>query len=94
MIVATKPLVLAACTIPEDIDLDDEPARWAPLRARLSNANPHPVRVRLALGRPREWEIRGLSGTRLKDGQRIVEITVPGNTRRDVIWQVRSTEET
>jgi len=85
--------VFSACLIPEEeADFDDEPTRWAPLRMILINANPRPVRVRLMLGNPRQWQFRGLSDTRLKDGQRIVEVTVPGNGRHEVTWQARPAE--
>jgi hypothetical protein len=37
--------------------------------------------------------LRGLRGTRLKDGQTIVEVTVPGNGNREVTWDVRRAGE-
>ena len=32
---------------------------------------------------------RGVRGTRLKDGETVVEVTVPGNGRREMTWEVR-----
>jgi hypothetical protein len=63
------------------------------MRATLTNANPRPVTVRIYLGWPSEWRLRGLRGTRLKDGQTIVEVTVPGNGNREVTWDVRRAGE-
>ena len=39
------------------------------------------------------WQLRGLRNPQLKDGQRIVEVTVPGNGRREVDWEVRPAGE-
>ena len=69
-----------------------DPAQWRPMRAVLTNANPNPVRVRLLLGSPGEWKLRGLSGTRVKDGMTILEVTVPGNATREIEWQARSAD--
>ena len=49
--------------------------------------------MRIYLGWPSEWRLRGLRGTRLKDGQTIVEVTVPGNGNRAVTWDVRRAGE-
>jgi hypothetical protein len=68
---------------------DENPTRWSAMRATLSNANRNPARVRLVLGPAGEWQLRGLSGTRVKDGEVILEVTVPGNGRREVSWELR-----
>jgi hypothetical protein len=81
--------VFALCERPGGVDADVPPARWTPVRTTLTNANPDPVTVRLGLGAPGDWQVRGLRGTRLKDGETIVEVTVPGNGRREVTWDVR-----
>ena len=85
--------VLGQCVIAQDIDFDVEPRRWMPVSAVLTNANPNPVTVRLVLGPPSEWQTRGLRGTRVKDGETIVEVTVPGNGRREVNWEVHPAGE-
>jgi hypothetical protein len=81
--------VFALCERPGLLDPNDEPARWTPMRMVLTNANPNPVKLRLALGGSGEWRLRGLRGTRVKDGEVIVEVTIPGNGRRELNWQVR-----
>lgn len=79
--------VTARCVLLSQNDPDDGP-RWARMQSVLANANDTPVTVRLQLGWPSEWDIRGLR-TQLKDGQRIVEVSVPANGTRNVTWQVR-----
>lgn len=81
--------VFALCHAPGEVDPEDRPRAWTPMRAVLTNANPDPVTLRLVLGPPVDWQIRGLRGTRLKDGEAIVEVTVPGNATREVTWEVR-----
>ena len=63
------------------------PAAPSNLAATLTNANPVPVTLRLLLGRPAEWRLRAIAGTRLKDGETIVEVTIPANGRRVVSWE-------
>jgi hypothetical protein len=65
-------------------------APWNPLRAVITNANPLPARVRLVIGASGEWRYRGLPRTRVKDGAVIVEVTVPGNGRRELEWSAQS----
>jgi hypothetical protein len=81
--------VFALCERPGDVDPNEEPARWTPVRVVLSNANRNPARVRIVLGASGDWQLRGLQGTRVKDGEVVVEVTVPGNGRRTVSWEVR-----
>ncbi len=65
-----------------------ENAPWTRMRTTLTNANPADVTMRMLIGSPAQWDQRGLR-TELKDGQRIVEVTVPANGERVVEWQVR-----
>ena len=62
-------------------------ARWMDARATLTNANPHPVTVRIQLGFNSQWRFRGLR-ERLRNGQRIVLVNVPANGTRVLDWQV------
>jgi hypothetical protein len=84
----TSSQVFARCERPGGIDPHAAPARWTPVRVTLTNANRNPARVRLTLGPSGQWQLRGLSGTRIKDGEVIAEVTVPGNSRREVSWDV------
>ncbi|MFC3101156.1 hypothetical protein [Altererythrobacter lauratis] len=69
-------------------DPGDAKGGWTRMRATLTNANPHSVTVRVAAGFPSDWAFRRF-GSALKDGQRITEVTVPANGRREVTWDVR-----
>lgn len=81
--------VFAQCEQIGDIDPNEQPTRWTPMRTVLTNANRTPARVRLVLGASGDWQLRGIQGTRVKDGEVIVEVTVPANGRREVNWEVR-----
>jgi len=59
------------------------------MRATLTNANRAEAKIRLSLGGTGAHEIGGLKGVRVKDGERIVDVTVPANGRREVRWTVR-----
>ncbi len=81
--------VFGQCIAQQGVDYERDPSRWLPMQAVLSNANPAPVILRLVVGAPAEWQVRGLRGTRVKDGETVVEVTVPGNGSREVSWEVR-----
>jgi hypothetical protein len=81
--------VFALCERPGLVDLGGNPARWVPMRVTLTNANRNPARVRVVLGPSGQWQLRGIPGTRVKDGEVIVEVTVLGNGRRVLSWEVR-----
>ena len=85
----TSSQVFAQCERPGLVDPGENPARWTPVKVTLTNANRTPARVRVVLGASGQWQLRGLQGTRVKDGEVIVEITVPANARREVGWEVR-----
>jgi hypothetical protein len=65
-------------------------AKWAPMRAVLTNANPHPVRVRLQLGWAGGYDIR-FPGHKVavKNGWQTVEVTVPANATASFDWKAR-----
>jgi hypothetical protein len=67
---------------------------WAPLKASFTNANPHAVTLRLKLGSPFYWRLRGLKATRVKDGVAIYELTIPANGTRELGWDVRAADST
>ena len=71
----------------------EETGKWLKLSAVLTNANPNPVTVRLSAGSPASWRLRGLKRSRLKDGETIIEIEVPGNGRREVVWEAKPAGE-
>jgi hypothetical protein len=84
--------VFVTCEGSGELDPYERPKRWTPITAVVSNANPEPVRFRLWLGWPGSWQFDTLRGSRIKDGQRIVEFTVPGNGRREITWRIKPTD--
>jgi len=64
-----------------------EGTRWRDVVADLTNANPHPVTVRLNIGYPSQWEFRDVR-ERIHKGQRVVEVSVPANGTRQLRWRV------
>lgn len=86
--------VFMHCQGTGDIDPYDRPNGWTPVLATLTNANSRPARFRILLGYPGgDWRFRPREGMRLKDGQWILELTVPGNGRREVSWDVQPVED-
>lgn len=81
--------VFAECARTERIDPDDEGRPWVRMKLFLTNANPGSVRVRANLGGANDWEVKGVRGTRLKDGNRIFETTVSGNGRKEITFRMR-----
>lgn len=68
-------------------------AKWSPMRAVLTNANPHPVTVRLQLGWGGDYEIR-YPGRKpvLKNGWQTIEVTVPANSTATAEWKARESD--
>jgi hypothetical protein len=81
--------VFGQCSAPADVDFGEYPQRWRPMRGTLTNANRAPVTLRVVLGASGQWQLRGLRGTRIKDGEVILEVTIPANGRRELTWEVR-----
>jgi hypothetical protein len=77
--------VFATCERIGGDEHDKDPQR---MKAVLTNANPHAVTLRLKLGSPLQGRVTGLSGTRVKDGETVTELTLPANGRRELVWQV------
>lgn len=84
--------VFASCRSVSGKDPLASDAEWVGMQASFTNANPHAVTIRLQLGAPSQWRFQGIR-ERVRNGQRIVMITVPANGIRDVKWQVRSVED-
>ncbi|MGB3796084.1 MAG: hypothetical protein WA957_07250 [Alteraurantiacibacter sp.] len=88
----TSSQVFIACGYRGKEDPREDDARWMDTRARITNANPHAVTVRLELGSPLRWRFKGLRN-RLRNGQRIIEVTVPANATRAINWKVGETSD-
>lgn len=68
----------------------EEGRKWTAMRSLLTNANPHPVTVRLQLGWAGGFEIR-FPGKKpvLKNGYQTVEVTLPANSEKTFDWRLR-----
>jgi len=85
--------VFARCARTDEMRSPDDPRKWTAMRTELTNANPLPVTLRLKLGRSSEWEVRGLrEQVVVKNGQKVVELTIPANQTRTFDWKLRSTD--
>lgn len=66
---------------------------WIAMRAVLGNSNAAPVRVRVELGSPAQWRIRGrVQGLSVKDGQWVIERTVRPGGNLTLNWEARSAQ--
>ncbi len=79
--------VFVTCNHAGTQDPRDDEARWMDTRATITNANAHPVTVRVQLGFNSQWRFRGMR-ERMRNGQRIVMVDVPANGTRTLDWQV------
>ncbi|MDJ0978022.1 MAG: hypothetical protein QNI87_05760 [Erythrobacter sp.] len=83
--------VFAKCARIGEEDFDEEGRKWRKMRAEITNANPHPIKMRLNLGWGGDFDIRfGRGKVRLKNGDDSVEVTIPANATRTYDWKLRS----
>jgi hypothetical protein len=86
----TSAQVFARCASVVDGDYDDQSRKWAKMRAAITNANPHPITLRLQLGSGGDYAIRfPRKEVVVKNGYQTVELTVPANSTRNFDWQLR-----
>ena len=83
--------VFARCArIAEDVDPFSNGRKWTKMRAELTNANPQAVSMRVKLGWSADWEARVPRETVVvKNGQKVVEVTIPANQTRTLEWRQR-----
>lgn len=79
------------CKRTSEHDPEPEPRKWIEMEAAAANALAQPVRLRIVLGQSAEWEVRRRDGLRIKDGERVIETTIPANSERKIRWRLRST---
>lgn len=63
---------------------------WRRMEARLANANPHPVRLRLELSRAGDGDVR-FAGRKvaIRNGWQTVELVLPAGSEARYAWQIR-----
>jgi hypothetical protein len=87
--------VFAQCSKQSTADPDSQSRPWIAMRATITNARVHPVKVRLALGSSGVSQVRGagkktaLAGLSVKDGQWVIERTIAPGKATLLDWQVR-----
>ena len=73
-----------------EADPEDSGKQWTRMKLTLTNANPHPAKIRVLLGTSGEWEIRfPRQRKRVKNGSEVIEVTVPANETRQYDWRIR-----
>lgn len=85
--------LFAHCTKQSAADPDDEGAPWIAMKASLSHAGSKAARIRLMLGSPAEWQVRSAKGLAQKDGQWVIERTIPEGRTTELSWEIRRTPE-
>lgn len=78
--------VFARCAVSK---VPTDPRAWTTMRAELTNANPHPVTVRLQLAPP-GVELRLPGRVMVKNGMQTIEVTLPANQSRRFDWRLRA----
>jgi hypothetical protein len=65
--------------------------QWTPMRALITNANPHPVTLRLQVGYAGEYDIRfPRHKVVVKNGYQTVTVNVPANSEHVFDWRQRA----
>jgi hypothetical protein len=85
--------VFVGCGAAAGSTVDEQGMRWTTLVAEASNANPAAATVRFRFGDSGGWQLRGVRGARVKDGQWIVEQRIPANARKRFSWKIRRTPD-
>lgn len=84
----TSGQVFALCGHPDKRPSDSR--GWTKMQAHITNANPHPVKLRLQVGYAGEYEIRfPRHKVEVKNGYQTVELTVPANGTKVFDWKQR-----
>ncbi|HSJ78259.1 MAG TPA: hypothetical protein VK913_05930, partial [Erythrobacter sp.] len=88
---ANSAQVFTRCAATGDGSDPDDARKWTNMRAQLTNANPHPVTLRLQLGWGGEYDIRfPRHKVVVKNGYQTVELALPANQSRTIEWKLRS----
>ena len=83
--------VFVKCVPAQGPVTDKNKHKWFSMSSEVTNANAHPVKLRFVMGVAADWEVRWpRQKSRIKDGQRIVEVTIPANGTRKLRWKIRN----
>lgn len=91
--IGTSAQVFARCAAISEDGLEGGSRKWTRMRATLANANPHPVSLRLQMGRAGGYDVRFPGAdVVLKNGYQTVEVTIPANSEKSFEWRLRDVE--
>ncbi|MEP0190726.1 MAG: hypothetical protein ABJP70_08890 [Erythrobacter sp.] len=83
--------VFSQCGRSNETEYDDDSRKWTKMTTKLTNANPHDVKMRLKLGWSGDFQIRfRRHKVAVKNGYDSVEVTIPANSTREFKWKIRS----
>ena len=83
--------VFVRCARLSEDRYDRDSRKWTDMRVELTNANPHPVKLRLQLGWSGDWDVRfPRNRVVVKDGYKVVELEIPANGTSEYRWRLRS----
>lgn len=89
--IGTSAQVFSQCARLKEKAYDGDSRKWTQMIAKLTNANPHEVKMRLNLGWSGEFNVRfPRHKVRVKNGYDSVEVTIPANSTREFKWKLRS----
>ncbi|QUL38452.1 DUF4139 domain-containing protein [Erythrobacter sp. JK5] len=85
--------VFARCARLVEAEFDPDSRKWTKMQATITNANPHPVTMRLKLGWAGDWDVRfPREKVFVKDGYDVVEVRIAANSSREFNWRLRNTD--
>lgn len=88
-----SPTVFAQCVDDGNVGNSSSSLAWRARHVELSNANTHPVAVRIELGSSGDWKVRGkIKGLAVRDGQWSIERTIPAGKTERIDWQIRDSD--
>ncbi|WP_379921072.1 DUF4139 domain-containing protein [Erythrobacter sp. R86502] len=86
----TSAQVFARCGASKPGGVSEARGQWNGMQARLTNGNPHPVRMRLQLAWGGGYDIKfPQQQIAQKNGYQTVVVTIPANTSRTYHWKLR-----
>lgn len=82
--------VFSTCTRTTKAVTEERKRKWTGMRTTLTNANPHPVQLRLQIGWAGQFDFRfPQQQVVVKNGYQTVEVTIPANATRTFDWKLR-----
>lgn len=91
LVLGNSPNAFGLCVKDTALDYNSEGYPWIPMHTTITNANGHPINVRIELGASAYSTIRGAGkGLAVRDGQWSIERTIPAGSAVKIAWEQRS----